>query len=303
MPIKNIQLKNGSKYPVGEAYKEPITDGKDVDFPFEYDAEAAGTGSIVMTVVPQGASEGQSESFTMYPLTDTDFSASELAAASADASFTNSGQRATIFLDDPIVLDMNAYCLFYLQNMQSDVVVDSGQAFSGLPGNVACAINGIGFAVMSFGAAASSVQSSVTGTIDVQGTSVPVTITVTVTAPKKGSYWVVPIPDLSSYEPAGIVHVCTWNFERFYTGLPVAAITNGLAIELMQASGGLDLTLCPSLETKVRTAWYGGMPLAISLYNEFAMSVGMASRVWTFANGDTITYNPTTHKLTYTAAS
>lgn len=35
-PVRNIQLKNGSKYPVGEAWREPVVAGQDMDFDFEF---------------------------------------------------------------------------------------------------------------------------------------------------------------------------------------------------------------------------------------------------------------------------
>lgn len=54
MSIEIVKLKNGNEYPLSPAYRTPIVAGTPLEYPFAYDAEAEGTGSLTIVTTPTG---------------------------------------------------------------------------------------------------------------------------------------------------------------------------------------------------------------------------------------------------------
>lgn len=55
MSIEIVKLKNGDEYPLSPAYRTPIVTGTPLEYPFAYDAEAEGTGSITIVTTSSGS--------------------------------------------------------------------------------------------------------------------------------------------------------------------------------------------------------------------------------------------------------
>ena len=54
MSIEIVKLKNGNEYPLSPAYRTPIVAGSPLEYPFAYDAEAEGTGSLTIVTTSSG---------------------------------------------------------------------------------------------------------------------------------------------------------------------------------------------------------------------------------------------------------
>ena len=294
MPIEQIQLKNGQKYPVSPAYREPVVPGNAMDYPFAYDAEAQGQGSLTITVTV-GGSTVQEDSFPLMPLTEHEFTSAELAAMSA----AGNSSLGRFYIGDAMVADTNVLIGLFLA---MNGVVPSG-SFEDLPGAVAAmSIANYVFGVASFDAAA-SVSEAISGTAG----GYPAEITAAVIVPAAGSYYV-PLCSPSIREGlGGTVSVCSFELDARFYGHGIDVVNNYLLAAQLQGGASVDLTAFPAVEAKLLHNARSGRPIALVFGMDYRVPISGESSGdsygWHFADGGTMTYSSLAHTLTYTAGS
>lgn len=294
-PIKNIQLKNGSKYPVSPAYRAPIIDGDNeygpTDYPFAYEESPTGAGSFQI-VTSVGDAPVNTKTYVLYPISDHEFSQTEFAGMSLEGSSNGVEAVAT----DPMISDPNTL----VSMLMADNGVMMSAAFSGLAGDVACfSIGNYVLGVVSFDAAGTTTD---TEAGDSSGT--PVNVTATITVPAAGSYWM-----YTANTPAGIsgtITVGKYTLDRRYYNGGIVTINNVLLGLLLSTGTAQSITPFPSVEEKLIAA-ATGIPLAICFGVDYFVAVSKGVNggliTWRFADGSTLAYHQTNHTLTYTAGS
>ena len=294
MPIEQIQLKNGQKYPVSPAYREPVVPGNAMDYPFAYDADAQGQGSLTITVTV-GGSTVQEDSYPLMPLTEHEFTSAELAAMSA----AGNSSLGRFCIGDAMVTDTNALMgLFLAMNG-----VEPSGSFEDLPGAVAAmSITNYVFGIASFDAAA-SVSEAISGTVE----GYPAEITAAVTAPAAGSYYVPNWPPAMLEGLSGTVSVCSFELDARFYGHGINVVNNHLMAALLRAGTTVNLTTFPAVEAKLLQNVQSGRPVAFVFGIDYRVPISGESSGntynWHFTDGGTLTYSSLAHTLTYTAGS
>lgn len=305
-PIKNIQLKNGSKYPVGEVWREPIVEGHALDYPISLDT--TGAGSLTMTLTMPGQ-EASTETMTLFHISDTVLTDNELAWASLDSvGNTPSYPRIVVISSDtPIVTTLPRMIITMMS-------VDAGMAID--PDD--CTIDGSIPAKAAFSGSAFSPVVAVAFSEAVTEATVEITIPIAegvnataelvATAPAAGTYFLTPIE--SSFAPGstvdGTLSICKWHMPRWFDPGRVCAITNGPLILMLKNLGTFDLTSAPALNERIRDAAERGEQLALMPGQGASGMISTtftSGRIWTFSDGSTIEYSESNHTLTYTAGT
>lgn len=304
-PIKNIQLKNGSKYPIGEVWREPIVEGHALDYPVSLDT--TGAGSLAMTINRPGE-EPETMTLTLFHITDTVLTDNELAWASLNAvGNTPSYPRIVVINSDtPIVMDIPTIIIMML-SMQVQTAIDPSDCtiVGSIPAMVAFSGSSAGpVLAMAFSEAATATTIEITAPI---AKDVNATVELVATVPAAGTYFMTPIE--LNFAPGstvdGTLSICKWHMPRWFDPGRVCAITNGPLITLLRDFGTFDLTSAPALNERIRDAAELGEQLALMPGQgaSSGVSVDFGGTTWTFLDGSTIEYSESNNTLTYTAGS
>lgn len=276
MQIRNIQLKNGTRHPIGEAYREPIVAGRDIETTFTADgSDTSGCSTVSLAVEADGSSVSENTLY-LFPIADTVYSSAELANISSKIEVLGH----TIFFSDGFIGDGNTIAEMFA--LTKGIVMNSH--FSGIAGTFSAGSNssmGGSFAVASF-----SSSGTTTDTQSATYEDSPVSVTATVSVPAAGTYILVGISAsvLSNITFSGTISVCKWMLDPRYYNFGVVATTNSLFMEMLVSNGSLNLDLFPAIKEKLIFAMDNMLPIWIS----GALSVSY-NNGWTFANEDTLT--------------
>lgn len=328
-PIRNIQLKNGSKYPVSPAYRAPIIDGNNEYGPMDYviSPESATATGIFRMTISAGGSKLEENAFTIYKFTDDILTQTEISNIHARFSATNLtwlGTTPIIDVDDPFTGTTNDLAGLFATS--GGVVLDG--ALTGLPGNAGAVMAiQIGIGVVSIPEALSTeVTATQTGKIEDDGDEITVDIEVGIggsidqseqrqTLPA-GTYWVVPMSDstVSNMGVSAEVSICDYMLDRRYVGDTSIVINNYFVTAQLLMGIAVDLTKFPSLEKKLTTGAIRGERLVAWLFKEGSPAIAQSTAVmynqrnsgtagWEFFDGSRLVYSASNHTLTYTAGT
>ena len=302
MSIEIVKLKNGDEYPLSPAYRTPIVAEVPLEYPFAYDLEAEGTGSLTLVTEFNGQEVARNE-FTLFPLTSRVQTSDELAAISARGE----SMLGEFVIEDAAVMDTNTLVdMFMLLNG-----VSMNDSFGGLPGSIAAmSIGQEVFTIASLGSAVTPGASDTeSGETTIDGQTVSVDVTATVTVPEAGTYWSTTVPSNMLAGLQGEVSACTYQLDPRYYGGGIMKICNWLLAAQLLEGQAVSLLAFPRVEEKLLAAARRGIPLAIWLGMAYQMGVGgeqfngSAGYQWALANGGTLTFNASAHTLVYTAGS
>lgn len=303
MPIEKIRLKSGSEYPASPVYREAVREavvpGVEMDYPFTYDPDAAGAGSISISL-DVGGSTVMSENFVLLPLTERTFTNAELAALTAKGVADIFGTHLEATLEDPMLADVNTSLAMLVQQMGT---IQMSAPFTGLPGMTATVMFGeIPLTLLSF---SENDTGTTTSTVAVEAEGNPGTLTAQVTVPAAGSYTMIGVSSamLEGVDIGGVISVCKWNFDsRFCGGVvrignPLFSWLTGIEDTSLHSST-VNLTAFPTVEQKLVDAWINSLPLAMVVGDGYEIASRSNGTYWYFHSGD-LSYDPEDHTVTW----
>lgn len=263
--IEFLKLKNDSTlYPISPVYRSPIEvngESQPMDYPFQYDSEAAAAieDYIKITI------GNQETIFKLYPLTDHVFTLDERKAITVEGS----NRMGQFYAEDPMISNSGSLIQAFLSmkgvtldSTSSETINDPNDGLKGTGATLSIAT--FVFEILSFDNSADQTFTQLSGTY---GDS-PVTVAVELKVAKAGSYWLTTLYSslLSSF--SGTVNVCNYHFDpRFCNG--VCKINNVIFAtqlgELMEQGGGeLSLAAYPTVSNKLLYALRAPQLLIIS---------------------------------------